>query len=119
MDLPPAEGLWNTTDYLKHVGGWDEEVVDIVRRFIEFGTKRQADGTAEINERLLEDRKHMGVRQTWEYFQATHASLIAYLESLPEHIFDLESYTGYWIGRLVPQHYKDHKDDIQTGMDRV
>lgn len=73
----------------------------------------------EINDRLLEDRKHMNVDETWEYFQTTHLSLISYLESLPEHVFDLESYTGHWIGCLVPQHYKDHREDIQTIIESI
>mgnify|MGYP001089507831 CR=1 FL=1 len=91
MDLPQAEGLWSTTDCLNHVGGWDEETIDIVRRFIESGAKRKTAGAAKINGRILEDRKHMGAREAWKYFQATHLSLIAYLESLPQHIFGLES----------------------------
>jgi len=118
-DLPGAEGLWSITDCLKHVAGWDEEVIDVVCTFIESGAKRETGGAEEINDRLLEDRKHMDASETWGYFQTTHLSLISYLESLPEHVFDLASHTGHWIGYLVPQHYKDHREDIQTTIESI
>lgn len=46
MDLPGAEGLWSATESLKHLAGWDEEVIDIVHTFIESGTKREPVGAA-------------------------------------------------------------------------
>ena len=112
VDLPGEEGLWSTTDALKHVAGWDEEVIEIVRTYIESGTKRKTTGAAQINDKLLKDRKDMDASNTWIHFQVAHQSLMSYLKSLPEHVFDPESYTGYWIGCLVPQHYRDHRKDI-------
>ena len=47
---------------------------------------------------------------------AAHVALIAYLEPLPDDLFDTESYTGNWIGNLVPQHYKGHGEDIEKFM---
>ena len=114
VDLPGEEGLWSTTDALKHVAGWDEEVIEIVRAYIESGTKRENTGAAQINDKLLKDRKDMDASNTWIHFQVAHQSLMSYLKSLPEHVFDPESYTGYWIGCLVPQHYRDHRQDIGT-----
>ncbi|PZC51029.1 MAG: Protein of unknown function (DUF1706) [Chloroflexi bacterium] len=114
MDSPGTEGLWSTTDTLKHVAGWDEEVIEIVRTYIESGMKKEDAGAGQINDRLLKDRKDMDADHAWTHFQATHQSLISYLKSLPKHVFDSESYTGYWIGCLVPQHYKDHTQDLGT-----
>jgi hypothetical protein len=114
IDLPGRENLWNTTDTLKHVAGWDEEVIEIVRAYIASGMKRETVGVAHINDKLLEARKNMRSGEAWAHFQATHLSLISYLKPLPEHVFDPESYTGYWIGCLVPQHYRDHRQDIET-----
>tara|TARA_B100001123_G_C15322938_1_gene1028541 strand:- start:1425 stop:1868 length:444 start_codon:yes stop_codon:yes gene_type:complete len=114
FDIPTIENLWSTTDTLKHVAGWDEEVIKILRAYIASGIRREQVGAANINDRLLEARRNMDAREAWTHFQETHLSLISYLETLPEHVFHTDSYTWNWVACLVPQHYRDHRQDIEN-----
>ena len=107
-----AVGHWTLAQCLVHVAGWDQEVINLVRTFIESGTKN--DPPHNINEIIFEGKENMDVEATWEYLHSVHETFISYLESLPESIFDPESYTGNWLGETVPQHYIGHRQDIEA-----
>ena len=107
-----AVGHWSIAECLVHIAAWDEEVTQIVKTFIGSGTKKAPQHN--LNEIQLENRKNLNTNEMiWEYLHQTHKNLMSYIETLPEDIFDTESYTGEWIGITVPNHYKGHRQDIE------
>lgn len=116
QELPDAIGYWSIAQCLRHVASWDEEIIDIVNIFIKSGDKTDVAGAHVEAKQLLQDRQKMDLATTWQRLYDAHVALMAYLEPLPDDLFDTESYTGNWIGNLVPQHYKGHGEDIEKFM---
>ncbi len=116
QELPDAIGYWSIAQCLRHVASWDEEIIDIVNLFIKSGDKTDVAGAHVEAKQMLQDRQKMDLVTTWQRLYDAHVALMAYLEPLPDDLFDTESYTGNWIGNLVPQHYKGHGEDIEKFM---
>ena len=121
LEIPGSVGHWSVAQVLIHVASWDEEVRDRVDESIKSGIKRVTPNSTvhELNERLLEENKEKDLLSTWMYFYGAHSALVAYLETLPEEIFDPGSYTGNWIVNIVPQHYSGHREDIKMVSEQI
>ena len=104
---------WSIAECLVHVAAWDEEVIQLVKTFIASGTKKEPQHN--LNEIQLENRKNLNTHEMiLEYLHEAHTNFMSYVETLPEEIFDTESYPGEWIGLTVPNHYKIHRQDIEN-----
>lgn len=121
LETTDSVGHWSVAQVLTHVASWDEEVRDRLVEFSRSGIKRvtQDSTVHELNERLLEENKEKDLVSTWMYFYGAHSALVSYLQTLPEEVFDPESYTGNWIVNIVPQHYSGHMEDIKAASEQI
>ena len=113
LKLSGAVGDGSVYQCLIHVASWDEEVIRIVSEFIDSGTRKIPGIPHALNNSQLEHKGDFDSDMTWQYLHDSHTTFMAYVQGLPEEMFDTDSYTGEWIGITVPNHYKGHREDIE------
>ena len=111
---------WSINQCVIHIAAWDEEVMNIVYEFNKHGVSGFSHGDFvsfhninDKNEDLFKGKKQLDPEEALAYLTRAHENFMSFLESLPEPVFDTNSYTGKWIGDTVPQHYIGHRQDIE------
>lgn len=113
---PGAVGHWSLREALLHVAAWDEELVKLLEEYRRSGEQHDYGDDAaidDLNERQVEERRSLDLRQAWEYLEKAHAGAIDFLHGLPEETFDEGTYTRGQITTETLGHYQQHREDLE------
>ena len=114
-----AVGQWNAIEALLHLSAWDEELVSVIKSYLNDGEERDYgdnEATDLLNAQQVHEKRGMTPDQSWDRLHDTHETFLSFLKGLPEDVFKPNSYVINLVNMAAGAtsgHYRMHGDDLE------
>ncbi len=122
MLQPGVTGDWSVKDILAHVTWWEEEALKHLPNILK-GARRPRysvtyGGIDAFNAQMTELKRDLPLGAVLEQMQATHARLLAFIDSVPEEHFAREGAFRHGLRLDTYSHYPEHERAIRAWRER-
>ncbi len=119
LRIKGAVGQWNTLEALLHLAAWDEELVSVIKSYLNGGEERDYgdnEATDLLNAQQVHEKRGLTPDEAWDRLYHTHETFLSFLNGLPEDVFKPNSYVVNLVNMTAGAtsgHYRMHGDDLE------
>lgn len=123
MSKPGVVEGWSVKDVLAHVNTWEEEALKYLPVVLQ-GKKPplyaiQYGGLDAFNAKMTEEKRDLSLAEVLKRFDATHQTLVEYIQSVPEEQFTTETKFRHRLRLDTYSHYPEHTRMIREWREKL